>query len=70
MDHANPTPYHEGKTVYISEPGLYKLVFASRLEAAEVFQDWVCEEEVLPSIRKTGGYDIQTLKNEFLIEEK
>ena len=49
---------------------MYKLVFASRLEAAEVFQDWVCEEEVLPSIRKTGGYDIQTLKNEFPIKEK
>ena len=56
VDHANSTSYHEGKTVYISEPGLYKLVFASRLETAEAFQDWVCEE-VLPSIRKTGSYD-------------
>ena len=39
-----------------SEPGLYKLVFASRLETAEAFQDWVCDK-VLPSIRKTGSYD-------------
>ena len=39
VDHANSTSYHEGKTVYISEPGLYKLVFASRLETAEAFQD-------------------------------
>ena len=69
VDHANSTSNHEGKTVYISEPGLYKLVLASRLETAEVFQDWICEE-VLPSIRKTGSYDIQTLKNEFLIKEK
>ena len=69
VDHANSTSYHEGKTVYISEPGLYKLVFASRLETAEAFQDWVCKE-VLPSIRKTGSYDIQTLKNELALRDK
>ena len=69
VDHVNSTSYHEGKTVYIFEPGLYKLVFASPLETAEVFQDWICEE-VLPSIQKIGNYDIQTLKNEFLIKEK
>ena len=57
VDHANSTSYYEGKTVYIiSEPELYKLVFASRLQKAEAFQDWVCEK-VLPSIRKTGSYD-------------
>ena len=57
VDHANSTSYHEGKTVYIiSQPGLYKLVFASQLETAEAFQDWVCKK-VLPSIRKTGCYD-------------
>ena len=48
-DLTTSTTYNEGKTVYISEPGLYKLVFASRLETAEAFQGWVCEE-VLPSI--------------------
>ena len=52
-----------------SEPGLYKLAFASRLETAEAFQDWVCKE-VLPSIRKTGSYDIQTLKNELALRDK
>ena len=39
----------------VSEPGLYRLIFTSRKEEAEQFQDWVCEE-VLPSIRKTGQY--------------
>lgn len=40
---------------YISEPNLYKCIFQSRKPEAEKFQDWVCDE-VLPSIRKTGGY--------------
>ena len=51
VDHANSTPYHEGKIVYISEPGLYKLVFASRLETAEAFQDWVCKKPAAMSFR-------------------
>ena len=41
----------------VSEPGLYKLIFKSRKEEAEAFQDWVFEE-VLPAIRKTGRYAI------------
>ena len=40
---------------FITEPNLYKCIFQSRKEAAEQFQDWVCGE-VLPSIRKSGGY--------------
>lgn len=39
----------------LNEPGLYRAIFGSRLEAAEVFKDWVFED-VLPSIRKTGAY--------------
>lgn len=41
--------------VFVSEAGLYHLIFMSRLPAAERFKDWVCDE-VLPSIRKYGGY--------------
>ena len=41
----------------ISESGLYRLVMRSRKEAAERFQDWVCQD-VLPSIRKTGSYSV------------
>lgn len=40
---------------YISESNLYKCIFQSRKAEAERFQDWVCEE-ILPSIRKNGGY--------------
>ena len=41
--------------VFITEPNLYKCIFQSRKKEAERFQDWVCGE-VLPSIRKSGGY--------------
>lgn len=40
---------------FINEPNLYKCIFQSRKKEAEAFQDWVCNE-VLPSIRQTGGY--------------
>lgn len=40
---------------FIDEPNLYRCIFQSRKKEAEQFQDWVCEE-VLPAIRKTGGY--------------
>ena len=40
---------------FINEAGLYRLVFRSRKPEAERFQDWICRE-VIPSIRKTGGY--------------
>ncbi|ENZ9534566.1 TPA: toxin Bro [Clostridioides difficile] len=40
---------------FLTESGVYKLIFKSRKEEAERFQDWVTDE-VLPSIRKTGAY--------------
>ncbi|MDE6117284.1 MAG: phage antirepressor [Duncaniella sp.] len=43
------------QATFISEANLYKCIFQSRKPEAEKFQDWVCDE-VLPSIRKTGGY--------------
>ena len=46
-------------SVFISEAGLYKLVLKSKAKNAEAFSDWVCSE-VLPSIRKTGGYVVPT----------
>lgn len=39
----------------INESGLYSLIFNSRLESAKKFKHWVTSE-VLPQIRKTGGY--------------
>lgn len=43
------------QTYIISEPGLYRLVMKSRKPEAKEFQRWVTHE-VLPQIRKTGGY--------------
>lgn len=40
---------------FIPESDLYRLVFSSKLPNAERFTDWVTEE-VLPSIRRNGGY--------------
>lgn len=40
---------------YVNESGLYALIFGSRLESARRFKRWVTAE-VLPAIRKTGGY--------------
>lgn len=51
-------PNWEGKgsaPLIVSEPGFYKLVLKSRKPEAKAFQRWVTHE-VLPSIRKKGGY--------------
>ncbi|MFM7981918.1 MAG: Bro-N domain-containing protein, partial [Candidatus Fonsibacter sp.] len=51
-----PLPDHNDIiAMFINEPGLYKLVFRSKVKQAEELTDWVCSE-VLPSIRKTGSY--------------
>ena len=44
----------------ISESGLYTLIMRSNKTEAKVFRKWVTSE-VLPSIRKTGGYGIRTV---------
>lgn len=43
----------------INESGLYRLVLRSRKPEALAFSDWVTGE-VLPSIRKTGGYALHS----------
>lgn len=43
------------KLIYVDESNLYKTIFMSRKQEAEAFTDWVTSE-VLPSIRKNGGY--------------
>ena len=40
---------------FLTESGVYKLIFKSDKKEAEKFQDWVTDE-VSPNIRKTGGY--------------
>lgn len=43
------------KTTMINESGLYALILSSKLPQAKEFKRWVTSE-VLPQIRKTGGY--------------
>ena len=42
---------------FINESGLYSLILSSKLDSAKRFKHWVTSE-VLPSIRKNGGYMI------------
>lgn len=46
---------YKSKAVVINESGLYSLVLSSKLPGAKKFKRWVTSE-VLPSIRKHGGY--------------
>ena len=46
---------YETRAIVINESGLYSLMLASKLPQAKVFKRWVTSE-VLPQIRKTGGY--------------
>lgn len=48
---------------FLTESGVYKLVFKSRKPNAEKFTDWVTDE-VLPSIRKHGMYAVDDLIND------
>lgn len=45
---------NRGMTI-INESGLYSLILSSKLESAKRFKRWVTSE-VLPALRKTGGY--------------
>lgn len=49
--------------VIINESGLYALIFGSKLDSAKKFKRWVTNE-VLPSIRKTGGYQMPITTDE------
>lgn len=48
---------------FLTESGVYKLIFKSKKAEAERFQDWVTDE-VLPQIRKTGSYQIPKMSKE------
>lgn len=65
------------KANIINEPGLYGLVLASRKPEAKAFKRWITHE-VIPSIRKTGGYiagqetmdDDQLLANALMVAQR
>ena len=46
---------YETRVTLINESGLYALILSSKLPQAKAFKRWVTSE-VLPRIRKTGGY--------------
>lgn len=54
------------KMTVINESGLYALVFGSRLKSAQRFKHWVTSE-VLPAIRRTGGYQVPALQGKELL---
>lgn len=56
--HSVDTPSGVQQMTIINESGLYALIFSSKLDSAKRFKHWVTSE-VLPSIRKTGGYQKQ-----------
>lgn len=48
--------------LFINESGLYSLILKSRKPEAKAFKKWVTSE-VLPTIRKTGGYMAPSVAN-------
>lgn len=60
-----PTTSGEQLMTFVSESGLYALIFGSKLPSAKQFKKWVTSE-VLPAIRKTGGYHISQLSRKEL----
>lgn len=67
----------EQQTTFINESGLYSLIFSSKMDKAKEFKRWVTSE-VLPSIRRDGGYivakendsDEEILARAMIIAEK
>ena len=56
-----PHPQSRSKLIkmnYVSENGLYSLIFGSTRPEAKTFKKWITKE-VIPSIRRTGAYDIE-----------
>lgn len=68
----NVTPYiidslgRKQHPTFINESGLYALVFGSKLPSAKKFKRWVTSE-VLPSLRKTGQYQVKELSGSELM---
>lgn len=52
----------------INESGLYSLIMSSKLPNAKRFKRWVTSE-ILPAIRKTGSYSIQSKPDSYTIED-
>lgn len=60
FDSADLAESGNARITLISESGLYRILAKCNLPKCEPFESWVFDE-VLPSIRKTGGYGIRTV---------
>ena len=56
------TPSGAQQMTIINESGMYSLILSSKLPNAKKFKRWVTSE-VLPSIRKTGSYNLPDFNN-------
>jgi len=50
--------YNQSKAMWVDESGFYAILLGSRKPQCASFQRWVLQE-VLPSIRRSGGYHVQ-----------
>lgn len=55
LKRSTPTEGGRQEMTFVTESGLYALIFGSKLPQAKEFKKWVTSE-VLPSIRQNGGY--------------
>ncbi len=62
-----PGSNYQTNVTFINESGLYALIFSSKLEAAKRFKRWVTSE-VLPTLRKTGTYQVKPLTTQEQIQ--
>jgi prophage antirepressor-like protein len=64
--HTMDTSTGPKQVTFLTEKGLYKVLFKSRKPIAEKFQDWVCE--VIKELRLKGTYDLQQQLEQAKIE--
>lgn len=63
-----PTPGGDQEMTVINESGLYSAILKSRKPEAKAFRKWVTSD-VLPSIRKTGSYSVDTTPARIPLDE-
>lgn len=63
------TPSGDQEMIIINESGLYSMIMRSNRPEAKTFKHWVTSE-VLPSIRKTGRYDVSDIRAKSVEQRK
>ena len=70
VKHSTPISGKMQDINFITEGDVYRLIVRSRLPEAEKFEQWIFDE-ILPQIRKTGGYiPVKTQDDELAIMAK